>query len=202
MMATTHALAGMLLAVPVSLVAPELAPAAFVAGGVGGFVPDLDLYAGHRKTLHYPVYGSVAAVPAVGLAALVPTEATVALAAFLVGAALHARMDVYGGGLELRPWEGTSERAVYDHARGRWRRPRRVVRYDGAPEDLLVSLAFSAPLLVVLDAAPNVQPVVSSLLAVSLLYVALRKPLGRLAASLAALVPARVRGYVPDRYFT
>ena len=58
-MLPTHALAGMALALPVALVAPEYAPAALAAGFVGGVLPDLDLYTGHRKTLHFPTYYSV-----------------------------------------------------------------------------------------------------------------------------------------------
>ncbi|MFC6811755.1 metal-dependent hydrolase, partial [Natrialbaceae archaeon GCM10025810] len=109
MMATTHAFAGMALALPVLATAPEFAPAAFVAGLVGGLVPDLDLYAGHRKTLHYPVYAPIAAVLAVAMALLAPSTATVALAVGLAAAALHAVTDVAGGGLELRPWLAGSE---------------------------------------------------------------------------------------------
>lgn len=200
MMATTHALTGMLLAGPVALVAPELAPAVLLAGALGGFAPDIDLYTGHRKTLHYPVYGSAAAALAVGAALVVPGESTALLAVFLLAAAVHVRMDVFGGGLELRPWEGRSDRAVYDHFRGRWRRPRRLVRYDGSPEDLFVALVAAAPVVVVFDGVAYVLPAVSLLLGVSALYVAVRKPLAGFAAQLVPLVPVRVRRYVPERY--
>ncbi|QLG28806.1 metal-dependent hydrolase [Halorarum halophilum] len=199
-MATTHVLTGMLLAVPVALVAPELAPAALLAGALGGFAPDADLYAGHRKTLHYPVYGPAAAALAVGAAAAIPGEATAFLAVFLLAAAVHVRMDVFGGGLELRPWEGGSDRAVYDHFRGRWRRPRRLVRYDGSPEDLLLAFVAAGPVLVAFADVAYVTPAVALLLGVSALYVAVRKPLAGLAAQLVPFVPVRVRRYVPERY--
>lgn len=200
MMATTHALTGMLLAVPVAIVAPELAPVALLAGALGGFAPDLDLYAGHRKTLHFPVYGSAAAALAVGAAVVVPGETTALLAVFLLAAAVHVRMDVFGGGLELRPWEGRSDRAVYDHFRGRWRRPRRVVRYDGSPEDLLAAFLAAVPVLVVFEGVAYARPAVALLLGASALYVTVRKPLAGLAAQLVTLVPVRVRRYVPERY--
>ena len=198
MMATTHALWGMALALPVLATAPEYAPIAFLAGLIGGLAPDFDLYAGHRKTLHFPVYASIATIPAVVLAAIVPTTATVALAVGLAAIALHTVSDALGGGLELRPWEGTSERAVYSHYHGRWLRPRRWVRYDGAPEDLALALVAAVPLLIGGDAA--VTTVAFALLTVSAVYVLLRKPLARIAARLAGLLPAVVRSYVPARY--
>jgi hypothetical protein len=50
MMATTHALVGVLLGSASLFVAPELAPIAVFAGLAGGVFPDFDLYSGHRKT--------------------------------------------------------------------------------------------------------------------------------------------------------
>jgi len=198
MMATTHALWGMLLAVPVLVVAPEFAPTAFAAGFVGGLAPDLDLYAGHRKTLHYPVYATLASVPAVGLAVASPSAPSVALAVGLAAAALHAVTDAAGGGLELRPWLASSERAVYSHYHDRWIEPRRWVRYDGAPEDLGVAGVAAVPLVVVGDGPVSVAAI--ALLSVSALYVLLRKPLAAVAELLVSLLPGTVLPYVPERY--
>jgi len=146
MMATTHAAVGLLLAVPLTVVAPDLAPVAALAGIAGGVFPDLDVVAGvHRKTLHFPDYYWVAALPALGLAAAVPGPATVAAAWFFLAAAVHSVSDVLGAGLEPRPWERTSVEAVYLHSRRRWLRPRYWVRYDGAPEDFLLTLVCFAP---------------------------------------------------------
>lgn len=197
-MATTHALWGMVLAMPVLAVAPEFAPAAFLAGLVGGLAPDLDLYRGHRKTLHFPVYASIAAVPAVALAVLAPSTWTITLAVFLAAAALHTTSDVLGGGLELRPWQGTSERAVYSHYHDQWLRPRRWVRYDGAPEDLAIAGVAAVPLIAVGDAL--VTGIALALVAVSTVYVLLRKRLAEIARRLASLLPAPIRPYVPARY--
>jgi hypothetical protein len=146
MMVTTHGLLGLSLAAPLAVVAPELAPAAGAAGFLGGVVPDLDLFVGrHRRTLHYPVVGWALAVPAAVAAALAPGPVTVALAVGLVAFALHAAMDALGAGDELRPWERTSAEGVYDHLRGRWVRPRYLVRYDGAPEDVLLTTLAAVP---------------------------------------------------------
>lgn len=194
-MLPTHALGGMVLAAPLLAIAPELAPVAFAAGLFGGVLPDLDMYAGHRKTLHYPVYYSALALAAALVAALAPTTATVAAAFALLGAALHSVSDVFGGGLEFRPWEGTSDRAVYDHFRGRWIPPRRTIRYDGAPEDLLLSLSLATPLLALLEAP--FRPVVAAAVGVAVVYTAVRRILPDVALVLVGSLPTSVRSYVP-----
>lgn len=200
MMLPTHALVGVAIATPMLAVAPEHAPAALAGGVVGSVLPDLDLYADHRRLLHYPTGYALAAVPAAVAALLLPTPLLVGLASLSLCAALHCRMDRYGGGLELRPWEGTSDRAVYDHVMGRWRAPKRWIRYDGAPEDVLVAGLIGVPLLSVLD-GPFRGVVVAALL-VGVAYGALRRRLAGLAAVVAASVPAPVAGRVPGRYRT
>lgn len=198
MMATTHALAGLVLAAAVAATTGDLGLLPVAAAGLGGLFPDFDLYAGHRKTLHYPVYFSLLAVPVAGVAALTPTPATLAVALFLAAAALHSASDVIGGGLELKPWLGTSERAVYDHFRGRWLAPKRWIRYDGAPEDLAVAMALAVPSVVVFDG--TVELAVLAAVAVSGVYVLLRKPMVAVAERLVETLPADVLGYVPERF--
>ena len=197
MMATTHALAGMVLASVVSLLAPEYAPVALAAGAVGGGFPDLDLYAGHRRTLHFPVYYGVAGAAALTLALATPGAATLGLAAFLLAAALHAGMDALGGGLELRPWEGGSERAVYSHYHGRWLRPRRLVPYDGAPEDALLAGVLGAPLVLT---GGEVGTVALALVAVSAGYALVRKRLAELWVAVVRALPGQVARRLPERF--
>jgi len=198
MMLPTHAVVGLAVATPLLGVAPEFAPAALLGGLLGGIFPDLDLYSGHRKTLHYPTGYAVAALPAVGAAALFPVGATVGLAWFFVGAVAHCRMDRYGGGLELEPWEETSERAVYDHARGEWREPKRWIPYDGSPLDLLLLLTLAVPLLFVL--ADPFRSIAAGALLVGGGYVGLRRRLADLAPVVFGYVPDAYAGHVPDRY--
>jgi len=76
-----------------------------------------------------PVGGPVAVTAAVAGSVLPDADM---FAVVLVGVALHAAMDVFGAGLELRPREATSRRAVYDYVRGRWLRPRRWIRSSPA----------------------------------------------------------------------
>jgi hypothetical protein len=197
MMATTHAFAGVALALGVAVFVPEAGGIPVAAAALGGLFPDLDLTGDHRRTLHFPVYYSLATLFAVVLAVAVPTTATLAAALFLAAAALHSVMDIAGGGLEPRPWLAQSDRAVYDHARGRWITPRRWVRYDGAPEDLLLCIALAVPALVALDGAGRL--VVVAALVVSTVYTLLRKPLVALADRLVPKVPQRVFDRLPDR---
>ncbi|WP_135819895.1 metal-dependent hydrolase [Halostella litorea] len=173
MMVTTHAFVGLALASAVAVAAPDLAVPAAVGGAAGGLFPDLDIVGKHRKTLHFPVYYSLAAVPAVAVAVAAPGPATVAGALFLVAAAVHSVSDAGGGGLELKPWEGTSERAVYVHATGTWVRPRHWIRYDGSPEDFVLGAVVAVPALVVFD-GPIRSAVVAALVA-SLAYTVVRK---------------------------
>lgn len=198
MMATTHMLSGMALALPVLAISPELGAIALFAGLVGGLVPDLDLYFHHRKTLHFPVGYSGAAFVALVIALVSPSLWTVGLAFGLLGAAVHSVMDIYGGGLELEPWRATSERAVFSHVHGRWIRPKRVIPYDGSPEDLALVGILALPLLLTIDGIAYV--IVLSLLAISAIYVALRKRLARLTTVLVGLLPRRWLPYIPERY--
>lgn len=204
MMLPTHALAGMAAALPFALATPEFAGIALPAGFVGGLVPDLDMYAGHRKSLHYPVYYHVLAGPAVVLAVLAPTPIAVGVAFLLVGAALHSAMDVLGGGLELYPWAGTSDRAVYDHFRGQWLAPRRLIPYDGSPADLALAILLGLSLALATGTG-LVGWLVAIALAVAVVYTTVRRRLPDVAVWLLDTVlshrlPDPVRARVPDRY--
>jgi hypothetical protein len=198
MMATTHALAGAALAAAVAVVAPELGPAALVGGLLGGGLPDLDLYRDHRRRLHFPTYYAVLSIPGVGIALIVTTPLTVAIAIGLVAAAFHSQLDRIGGGLELRPWEATSRKAVYDHARRRWYPPMRWVRYDGAPEDLGLAIGFAVPALIVYDG--TAENLLLAILSISALYVMVRRRLPDLAERLAGALPPALAAHVPERF--
>lgn len=174
MMNTTHGAVGVALASVTVVVLPEFAVVAAVAALAGSVFPDLDLFAGvHRRTLHFPVLGWVVALPATLWAALSPSATSVAAAFFSLGAAAHAAMDAAGAGHELRPWDRTSEQAVYAHVPGRWIAPRRWIRYDGAPEDLGLMGIATVPALL-LYSGP-VRGIMLVALAVSVVYTANRK---------------------------
>lgn len=198
MMLPTHAIIGLAIATPLVVLSPDLAPAALAGGLAGGIFPDLDLYSGHRKTLHFPTVYLLAVLPAAIVAVLFPQPAAIAALFFLVGAAVHCQMDRFGGGLELRPWEGGSEKAVYDHVRGEWRRPKRWIPYDGSPQDLLLLGAVGVPLLVVHE--NPLRAIVAVGLAIGGLYVGVRRRLAAIAPIVFGLVPDWLSRYVPERY--
>ncbi len=198
MMATTHVLVGIGIAAAVSLVAPELSILAVVAAAAGGAFPDLDLYAGHRKSLHFPIYYPMLATGATVALVLAPYPWLWAVTLFLVAAAAHSLMDAFGGGLELRPWEGTSRRAVYSHYHGRWVTPRRWIRYDGAPEDMGLALFVALPSLTTFE--NSLELAVVALLGVSGVYVVLRRPMVAVAEWIIARMPQPLRGWLPRRF--
>lgn len=190
MMATTHAFVGAALASVTLILAPDAAPVALAAGFVGGIVPDLDVAFDHRRTFHFPVFGSITATVLVIIAAFAPSTATIALAAFVVAAAVHPVMDHLGGSRETRPWLRTTDRAVYDHYGNRWLLARRWIRYDGSPEDFGLGIVASVPVLALTD-GPLRYVAIAALL-VSVGYTALRRQIFDIVDSAVAALPPPV----------
>ncbi|SIR65645.1 hypothetical protein [Natronorubrum thiooxidans] len=175
MMATTHVFAGLAIVAPIAYARPEFAVPLAVGAILGGLAPDFDLVGVHRRTFHFPFSGLAVAAPAAAIAISVPSSGTVTVAAFAVAAWVHAASDALGGGPEMDPWNDRSERAVYDHVRGRWIRPRRWIRYDGAPEDAALAVALAVPVVLVFDGW--ISAVVLGGVAVSLVYALVRREL-------------------------
>jgi hypothetical protein len=184
MMTSTHAFVGALMGATTAVFAPELTPTVVVVGFVGGTLPDVDLLASHRRSLHFPVYATALAVPVAVAAAVLATPLAVLLAVFTLSVAVHCAMDIFAGGVETRPWEETSEQAVYNHFSGRWIRPRRWVRYAGAPEDLVVATVCCLPTLAVTTGPTRLFFV--TVLVCSALFVAVRRRLATLTERLVA----------------
>lgn len=175
MMTTTHVAMGLTGATVLVPFSPELATVVGFAAVAGGVFPDLDVVGSHRKSLHHPEVYPILALLTAGVAVLRPGVATVAVAGFFASAAIHSLSDVFGGGLGLRPWENDDERGIYLHTVDRWIPPKRWVRYDGAPEDLLAVAIFSVPPWVAFGSP--IRELVLLGLGVSVLYVAVRKPM-------------------------
>jgi hypothetical protein len=174
MMAPTHAVVGLLVAAPVALVAPDLAPSVAAAAVAGSLAPDLDMIVGtHRRTLHFPLLAWPPALVAAALALRTPTPWLVGLAVFLVAAAFHPLCDLLGGSSEPHPWLAETNRGVYSHLHRRWVAPLRLVSYDGSPGDLAVAAVVAIPSLVVFGRA--VEPWVVAALVVGTGYTLVRK---------------------------
>jgi hypothetical protein len=173
-MGTTHAAIGLALAAPLLWIAPQYAVHGALAAVAGGFLPDADVVFGvHRRTLHFPVLGWPVVAGTAAVAVLVPGPWTVAAASLALAATVHASIDVFGAGTELRPWRATEDRAIYVHPLGRWLEARRYVRYDGSPEDLALTIVFALPGIVLFDGI--VQRVAIALVVIGGLYALVRK---------------------------
>lgn len=177
-MATTHLFAGLVVALPLVFAYPELAIPLAVAAGVGSVFPDFDILVGtHRKTLHYPVYYWV---PTVGLLAggiVSGSPALVLGGAFSLGAAQHSLSDVVGGGLERKPWEKTTSKAVYSRFHKRWYPPRHIIEYDGSPSDLGATILMSPVLLLYGVDTLTTGVLIAGMVTIAVGYTAVRKVL-------------------------
>lgn len=172
MMVFTHLLVGLVIGVAGSALLPVSTDAALLAGVVGGGLPDVDIFLDHRRTLHYPVVYSVLAALAVVGVVVTGAPLLALLAIGLLGASAHSVMDVLGGGKEMRPWNRTDDRAVYDHVNGRWVRARRYV-HDGSLGDLLLAGVLAGFAYVVSHG--TARAVVVVLLALAAAYTAFRR---------------------------
>lgn len=179
MMAPTHAALGLALAVPVALLAPELAPVVVVAAVAGSLFPDADMVVGeHRRTLHAAEGYVALAALSTAVAVVAPAPFAVAAATFFAAAALHPLSDLAGGSSEARPWEAATDRGVYIRSRGGWVAPKRWVRYDGAPEDLALAVVLLVPGFAVFG--PGVRAFAVGTLVVGVGYALCRKRIPQL----------------------
>lgn len=199
MMATTHAYIGLAAGVASLPVTARYAPSTSIllAAFAGGLVPDLDLVTSHRKTLHFPVIYPVAACGLFGLFAVVGGQAVFVLGIAVASAGVHSLSDVFGGGVGYEPWEQSSSKAVYNHVFGRWHRPRRLVRYSGAPEDFALCAAVAIPVILSSSPGPPFRIPLIAVLVASGVYAVSRRRLPTIAASLRSVLPAMVVHRLP-----
>lgn len=198
MMLPTHVLVGLLIASPLFFLAPESATIAIIGALVGSVLPDLDMYRNHRRTLHYPTGYTIAAILSILVVSLNPQPLLVGVLFVFIGAAIHCRMDRYGGGLELRPWEATSDRAVFDHVSGRWHSPKRWIRYDGAPEDVILTVLLGIPLFILIQ--HPIRWLAAGMILLGLIYGLLRRRLANMAPNVAETMPDSLEAHIPERY--
>jgi hypothetical protein len=199
MMALTHG------AVSVGLVALAMPLAGEYAGQpllaaalLGGLAPDVDLLAAHRRTCHYPVGYTLLTGLLAASVFLAPSTGLVLAAVAVGAAALHAWSDVLAGSVEPEPWNPTTERAVYNHALKRWHRPRRYIRYSGAPEDFLLALGGVTIAVFSPATGPTAEASLLLLLSAAGGYTLLRRRLAALPARLEPLLPRRLAGRLPS----
>lgn len=139
-MLPSHLAIGVLLCSPFYIYAPsEIQSIVLITIVVGSVSPDVDMLVGqHRKTTHYP---EISTIVALGCTVLIPADILFYIpATFTTAFALHAWIDIFGGGLEDKPWEKTSTQAVYRHLSNKWEAPRHYTGHDGSYRDLIATL--------------------------------------------------------------
>lgn len=176
MMVFTHVLVGVMLGGVLSVLTPADPFGLVVAGGVGGFFPDIDMLLVHRKTTHFPIIYTGIAILIGSVYLLLGDPAVLVAAVGVSAAALHSLGDTLGGGKEMRPWRETDDRAVFNHVTGRWITPRRLF-YDGSAPDLLV--AISSGIVALLALPSNFGSFVAIVVALSVVYTAIRRTITR-----------------------
>lgn len=199
MMAFTHLFMSLALAALVSPLVSEYVapPVVLVTAVIGGLAPDLDLFARHRRTLHYPIYFPLLTLVAVGSFVATGVTAALVLMVFFAATTLHVFSDLLGGSAERTPWDPVTEFGVYNHVLGRWHRPRRLVQYSGSPGDLLLGIGFGLVALFSPVTAPTMDTAIVVLAVVAAGYTLVRKHLSSVTSLGARVFPKRMRRLVP-----
>ncbi len=151
MMTTTHGLIGLLTAIPMVFVSPELSFFALLGGMIGGVFPDFDLFFEHRKTLHFPFCYAIAAAVLSGVFVVYTSPLTAALFFFAIAASLHSLLDMVSCGLASNKKMEIGDSSIYNHVKGKWSSSHTVIRYDGSPEDVSVSIFTGIPSIILLE---------------------------------------------------
>lgn len=177
MMVITHIFVSLLLSTPFLFLFPEHTSIILISASAGGFIPDLDLLVGeHRRTLHFPFLSWIIFIPLLVGSVVTSSPLLTFMAVFSLGFASHSLGDIFGGGLEKRPWEQTSDRAVYSHLTGKWIAPKYYVSYDGSYGDLIISVITAIPILYIVQSKIFVYFIVFGLI-IGSIYVISRKSL-------------------------
>lgn len=199
MMALTHgAVSVAVVALATPLLGEYAGPPLLAAALVGGLAPDVDLLADHRKSCHYPVGYTVLALAAFGSVLVTGAPAFAVAAVGLGAAAVHAWSDALAGSVEAEPWNPTTERAVYNHLLGRWHRPRRYVRYSGAPEDGLLAVGAAALAVASPATGSTAEAGLWWLAGAAVAYTLVRRRLAGLPGTVAAALPTRLVAVLPS----
>lgn len=150
MMTTTHALVGMLIGTTSLTWNPSLLTHTVVAGLIGGIIPDLDLIFEHRKTLHMPIYYTLGAVISIPVLLHSPSIISAFTAYLFFSLSIHTTLDIISGGLAPKRHKHPQPYPIYDHFRGKWI-SKKVIRYDGSPEDITVNITVGALVIFLLN---------------------------------------------------
>lgn len=146
MMLSTHILSGGVVGLALSYAAPEIAVPLVVIGMIAGLLPDLDMFAEHRKTFHRPVEFTMMFLGAITVFAAGSDPGVLLVSVFFGSMAVHSVSEILGQGKTKNPDLKKDDRAVYNHVAEEWFEPARKVGVGSAP-DLLLTLVLTAPLI-------------------------------------------------------
>lgn len=198
MMLPTHIVMGLGIATTILLIDPTLLNISLFSSFIGSILPDLDIYKGHRKALHYPKIYTVISVFSGIIAFFILTNVTVGITFLFIGAAIHCQMDKYSSSFEVRPWEKKSDRAVYDHINGEWKKAKRWIRYDGSPEDFLLMITIAIPLILILNNIFRYILVITII--IGTIYTVFRRWLPTIAPVFLSYIPKSLKRYIPEQF--
>jgi hypothetical protein len=116
-----------------------------LCGVAGGLLPDLDVIFNHRKTLHYPNIYLMIGSFLVLLFYLTNISAILFVGIIFSSSFVHCFLDILCSGSTIKPWRESDDKAVYDHLRGKWIRPKGLF-YDGSIRDMILLSISSASL--------------------------------------------------------
>jgi hypothetical protein len=169
MMLATHALVGGFLGLFFLPFGSAFASQAVLVGMLGSVIPDLDMIAEHRETLHRPFQMLAVFSLFAVIFAFYPLHQVVLVAIFAFSMSLHCFMDVLSNGKTMRPLENPDDRAVYNHVSERWIKPKRFV-LEGSFPDILLTVFFGAALI---TALPDYALLFAGVIASGLFYTGL-----------------------------
>lgn len=177
MMAPAHVLFGLLVGLGVSGGAVD--QGILAAAVTGSLVPDFDFLLKHRKSLHFPIYGTILGCLITVNGLIFELYVLIVIGTALLCVGVHSVLDIFGGVLGLRPWEKDSGNLVYNHYEDSWISNSDIsfgVGYDGSPLDLLVTTVISFTLILSYSNT-TLRAFVLLLLLIGCLYSVLRKRL-------------------------
>ncbi len=119
---------------------------------IGAFLPDLDVRANHRRTLHLPFFYPV-------IAAVFYLTSFYQFSALFLSASLHCIMEIAGN--DAGEYVDEDKGAIFNHLSGEWISGRYWIKRDGGPRDLLLLLCIS---VIGLTISPSLEIVLITLI--------------------------------------
>lgn len=146
MMLATHAVLGGFLGLFFLPFGADFVSQAVLVGMLGSVIPDLDMIAEHRKTLHRPFQMFAAFSLFLAIFIFYPAHHIALISLFVFSMSLHCFMDVLSNGKTMRPRENPDDRAVYNHISQEWIKPKRLV-LEGSLPDILLTIGVGTALI-------------------------------------------------------